>query len=47
MIQVCAAKFGIPMAMVNVVPTGTVVTANSQSTGGSITSEICCHVSLS
>jgi len=42
-IQVCAWKLGIPIEMVNVVPTGSVVTTNSQSTGGSSTSEICCY----
>ncbi|XP_033731118.1 xanthine dehydrogenase-like [Pecten maximus] len=41
-IQVCAYKLGIPVDMIRVVANNTVVNANSITTGGSITSEICC-----
>ncbi|XP_069131710.1 xanthine dehydrogenase-like [Argopecten irradians] len=42
-IQVCAYKLGIPMDMIRVVANNTVTNANSQTTGGSITSELCCR----
>ncbi|XP_060570673.1 uncharacterized protein LOC132728960 [Ruditapes philippinarum] len=40
--QVCAYEFGIPMEMIRVLPTNSLVTANGITTGGSITSENCC-----
>ncbi|XP_053383770.1 uncharacterized protein LOC123535779 [Mercenaria mercenaria] len=40
--QVCAYEFGIPMDMVKVLPTNSLVTANGVTTGGSITTENCC-----
>ena len=43
--QVCAYKLGIPLENVVTMPTDTVATANSMTTGASVTSEIICHVS--
>ncbi|XP_060068194.1 uncharacterized protein LOC132548355 isoform X2 [Ylistrum balloti] len=42
-IQVCAYKLGIPIEMIRVAANNTVTNANSVTTGGSITSEVCCQ----
>ncbi|XP_048729395.2 xanthine dehydrogenase-like isoform X2 [Ostrea edulis] len=44
--QVCASTFGIPMDLIKVKPTDSLTTANSVTTGGSITSELCCKAVL-
>ncbi|XP_059138915.1 uncharacterized protein LOC131927200 [Physella acuta] len=41
-IQVCAYELGIPMDKIRVQTFSTVINANSTTTGGSITSELCC-----
>lgn len=43
-IQVCAYELDIGIDKVNVRPTDNFVGSNSQATGGSITSELCCQV---
>ncbi|XP_061182872.1 xanthine dehydrogenase-like [Saccostrea echinata] len=45
-IQVCATTLGIPMDIIRVKPTDSLSTANSVTTGGSITSELCCKAVL-
>jgi len=40
--QVCAYTLGIPMELIKVLPTNSLVAANGITTGGSITSENCC-----
>ncbi|XP_022343245.2 uncharacterized protein LOC111136587 [Crassostrea virginica] len=45
-IQVCAYTLGIPIDLVRVKPTDSLTTANSATTGGSITSELCCNAVL-
>ncbi|XP_021379046.1 xanthine dehydrogenase-like [Mizuhopecten yessoensis] len=42
-IQVCAYKLGISIDMIRVVANNTVTNAGSVTTGGSITSELCCQ----
>lgn len=42
--QVCAYELGIPMDMVKVKATDSLISANSATTGGSITTENCCEV---
>ena len=44
--QVCAEKLGIDMSMVTIRPTSDLPSANSQSSGGSTTSEQCALVSI-
>ena len=44
MAQVCAYELGIPISMVTVRGTNTVVEPNNMNTGGSVTSESCCQV---
>ncbi|KAJ8967055.1 hypothetical protein NQ317_000047 [Molorchus minor] len=41
--QVCAYKFGIPLHMVAVKPSYNVISPNSSTTGGSLTSEAVCY----
>lgn len=45
-IQVCASTLGIPMDVIKVKPTDSLSTANSITTGGSITSELCSNAVL-
>jgi len=40
--QVCAFELGIPMSMIRIMATNSLVGANSMATGGSITTENCC-----
>ena len=40
----CAYELDIPISMVNVRGTNTVVEPNNMNTGGSVTSESCCQV---
>ena len=42
--QVVAYKLGIPLDMVTVQRTSTITSANSETTGGSVTSEAVCQV---
>ena len=42
----CAYELDIPISMVNVRGTNTVVEPNNMNTGGSVTSESCCQVKL-
>ena len=42
--QVAAKTLGIPMALIKIKPTNTLVNANDSVTGGSITSELVCQV---
>ncbi|KAK3581556.1 hypothetical protein CHS0354_031896 [Potamilus streckersoni] len=41
--QVCAYELGIPISMINVKASNSIIGANSVTTGGSITSESCCQ----
>ncbi|CAL1541535.1 unnamed protein product [Lymnaea stagnalis] len=41
-VQVCAYEFGIPMDGIRVTSSSSVINANSVTSGGSITSELCC-----
>ena len=45
-VQVAAFELGIPLSMIRVRPTESVTNSNSASTGGSITSELCCQVRI-
>jgi len=42
--QVVAYKLGVPLDMVTVQRTNTITSANSEATGGSVTSEAVCQV---
>ncbi|KAJ8299303.1 hypothetical protein KUTeg_023363 [Tegillarca granosa] len=41
--KVAAYELGIPMDMIKIKPTNTISNANSMTTGGSVTSELCCQ----
>ena len=42
--QVCAYELGIPLSKVCIRSNNTLVNSNSVTTGGSVTSELCCKV---
>ena len=42
----CAYELDIPVTMVAVKTTNTDIEVNNMTTGGSITSEVCCQVSV-
>ena len=43
-VQVAAKTLGIPMELIKIKPTNTLVNANDAVTGGSLTSEVVCQV---
>nr|CAD7403779.1 unnamed protein product [Timema cristinae] len=44
--QVCAHTLGIPLDLVSIQPSNSVIAANGDSTAGSITSETCCYATI-
>nr|CAD7266658.1 unnamed protein product [Timema shepardi] len=44
--QVCAHTLGIPLDLVSIQPSNSVVAANGDSTAGSVTSDTCCYATI-
>ena len=44
--QVAAKTLGIPIELIRIKPTNTLISPNDFTTGGSTTSELCCKVGL-